>query len=105
MKKRFAKTLSTRFASIEINVTTFTDPNMALEVAEANPPDILFIDYRLQDITGDEVASKMAAEIPKYLITGDNFLKIDYSFKAILIKPYQPEEIQQVLDAFLKAAS
>lgn len=90
------------FASEAVEVTTFTAPSLAFDTAKINPPDILFIDYRLPGTTGDEVAKSMAADIPKYLITGDISVKTEYQFKAVFNKPYKPEDIQQVLDGFLK---
>lgn len=89
------------FAIKEIEVTTFTDPNLAFDAAKINPPDILFIDYRLPGTTGDEVAKSMAADIPKYLITGDISVKTEYQFKALFNKPYNPEDIRQVLNGLL----
>ncbi len=90
------------FASKEVNVTTFIDPKVAIDAIKKSPPDILFIDYRLPSTTGDELAKRMAADIPKYLITGDIGVKTEYKFKAVFNKPYKPEDIQQILDGFLK---
>ncbi len=93
------------FSSSEIEVTAFTDSSMALAAAKISPPDVLFIDYRLAGATGDEVAMTMAATIPKYLVTGDISISTEYKFKAVFNKPYKPEDIQKVLDAFLKSKS
>ena len=89
------------FASSNVEVTTFTDPSLALDAAKINPPDILFIDYRLPGTTGDEVAKSMAADIPKYLITGDISVRTEYKFKAIFHKPYKAEDIRKVLNGLL----
>lgn len=93
------------FASNDVEVTTFTDPAKAIVLTQTNPPDLFFIDFRLPSTTGDEVAKSMAADIPKYLITGDVNAKTKYKFKAVFNKPYRPEDIQQVLDGFLKIKS
>ena len=93
------------FASNEVEVTTFTDPAKAIDASRESPPEVLFVDYRLPGTTGDEVAKSLAAEIPKYLITGDISVKAEYTFQAIFYKPYKPEDIQQVLDGFLKIKS
>ena len=90
------------FASDSVEITTFTDPAKAIAVTQTNPPDLFFIDFRLPSTTGDEVAKSLPADIPKYLITGDIGVKTKYKFKALFNKPYKPEEIQKVLDAFLK---
>lgn len=90
------------FASNAVNVTTFIDPKVAIDAIKKSPPDLLFVDYRLPDTTGDEVAKSIAADIPKYLITGDISIKTEYQFNAVFNKPYKPEDIQLVLDGFLK---
>ena len=90
------------FASNQVEITTFTDLTKAIALTQTNPPDLFFIDYRLPGTTGDEVAKSMAADIPKYLITGDIIVKTEYQFKAVFNKPYKPEDIQQVLDGFLR---
>ena len=91
------------FASEAVEVTTFTDPAKAIALTQTNPPDLFFIDFRLPSTTGDEVAKSIAADIPKYLITGDINVKTEYQFKAVFDKPYAPEDIQKVLDGFLKS--
>lgn len=89
------------FATKEIEVTTFTDPSQALDRAKINPPDIVFIDYRMPGTTGDEMAKLIAADIPKYLITGDIYVKTEYQFNGCFNKPYILEDIQQVLNGLL----
>ena len=93
------------FASEAVEVTTFTDPAKAIALTQTNPPDLFFVDFRLPSTTGDEVAKSIAADIPKYLITGDVSVKTEYKFKAVFNKPYKSEDILQVLDGFLKIKS
>lgn len=90
------------FSSEAVEVTIFTDPAKAIAHSHKNPPDVLFIDFRLPNTNGDEVAKSMVSDIPKYLITGDIGVKTEYKFKAVLNKPYKPEDIQKVLDTFLR---
>ena len=90
------------FASEAVEVTTFIDPAKAIALTLTNPPDLFFIDFRLPNTTGDVVAKSVAADIPKFLITGDINVSSGYKFKAVFNKPYKPEDIQQVLDGFLK---
>jgi DNA-binding response OmpR family regulator len=85
------------FSSKEIEVTTYTDPFVALEVSKTNPPDIFFTDYRLPGINGDQLAMLMAAEIPKYLITGEFDVQTDYKFEKIFNKPYKAADIREIL--------
>ena len=93
------------FASKDIEVTTFTDPVKAIASCLNNPPDMIFVDYRLPGTTGDEVVKSIAASVPKYLITGDINVKTEHKFIAVFSKPYKPEDIQRVLDGFLKIKS
>ena len=58
------------FSSEDVAVTTFTDPAKVVANCHSNPPDMIFVDYRLPGTTGDEVVKSIAASIPKYLITG-----------------------------------
>jgi CheY-like chemotaxis protein len=102
-EKDLCENFSDFFSSPEIQVTTFTEPLKAIEAVKQNLPDVLFIDYRLPGTTGDELAKSIPAEIPKFLITGDIGLKVEYAFIKIFSKPYRPQEIQQVLEGYLNA--
>ena len=90
------------FATNHIEITTFTEPEKAIAVSKTNPPDVFFVDFRLPNITGDKVAASLPGGIPKYLITGDINVKSEFKFNAMFFKPYQPEDIQLVLDGLLK---
>ena len=89
------------FSSETIQVSTFTEPNLAIEHAKQHPPDLIFIDYRLPGTTGDEVAQLMAPGIPKYLITGDIRVKTNYAFAAVFTKPASPKEILAIFSQFM----
>ena len=89
------------FSSEKIQITTFSEPETAIKAIKENPPDLLFIDYRLPNTTGDEVALKLNNQIPKFLITGDIFIKTKYNFEKIFSKPYDDTEIQGILDRHL----
>ena len=87
-----------QFATDEVEVYTFTDPEESLKQVNAIKPDLLFIDYRFPGTTGDEVAMRMPPAIPKALITGDIGLSPKYAFISMLQKPTTAEQVQQVLD-------
>lgn len=87
------------FSNENIRITTFTDPVEAIAAAKTNPPDIMFLDYRLVATNGDKVAQKMANLTPKFLVTGDISVKTDYPFVEILSKPYNANHIRQVLSS------
>ena len=90
------------YSSKEVQVTTFSDYHKLMEETKINPPDIIFLDYRLPGITGDQVALKLVNEIPKYLITGDLQVKPVYNFVGIIQKPYEEADIHNILQNLIK---
>jgi CheY-like chemotaxis protein len=93
------------FTSKDVIVTTFTDPNVAIDIIKKNPPDIFFIDYRLPGTTGDEVAKVLDPLLPKFLITGDIYVKTEYPFNSIFSKPVSEEEIFKVIATYAQKKS
>lgn len=88
------------FASREVRITTFVDPEVAIEAIKRNPPHLLFIDHRLPGTTGDQVAQLLDPMLPKFLITGDISIKTEYPFLKVFIKPYAEKDIAEVIDSF-----
>lgn len=86
------------FASEKFHVSTFTDAKLAIASTKSDPPDVIFVDRRLPHTTGDIVALNMPSDIPKYLVSGDNEIKTDYQFTAILKKPFDENEIRLALE-------
>ncbi len=89
------------FSSSEIIVTTFTDPIVALKIIQENPPDLLFMDFRMPGLNGLEMAKKLSPQLKKYLISGENNLAMDYPFQAILKKPFNIKEIRELIQTAL----
>ncbi|MEW6981249.1 response regulator [Colwelliaceae bacterium 6471] len=89
------------FHSNMTTVHTFTDAEQAICACKEIPPDIFFIDYRLPNITGDEVAISVSESIPKILMTGDLSVEAKYKFQRVISKPYHFHEIQKVLDDYI----
>lgn len=87
--------------SEEINISTFTDENEAITACKKKPPDLFFIDYRLQKMTGNDVAFAVDAAIEKILVTGDLAVNCDYNFERIISKPYQFDLIANLIDEHL----
>lgn len=87
------------FASKDIRITTFTVAQDAIDACQDTPPDAIFIDLRLDDTTGDEVASILPDTIIKYLVTGDFINTSDFQFKEVLTKPFDMSHIQSILDS------
>jgi len=94
---------SDTFSSPDREITTFYDPKTAIGAIRQTPPDILFIDYRLPNYTGDQIAQMLDPKIPKVLITGDMQVKCDYKFLAIFEKPYSAGKVEEILDKLVKS--
>lgn len=88
------------FSSDTVQIKSVTNVDEALREVKENPPDVIFLDYRLPGITGEEVARKMNTQIPTCLISGDMTLKTTYPFAAKFKKPWRTEDIQAFLDTF-----
>ena len=85
------------FASDEINIKTFTNAAEAIAACEASPPKAIFIDMRLEDTTGNQVAEKISDSVLKYLVTGDLVNTSDYPFEDVLFKPFDMHMIDSLL--------
>lgn len=90
------------FSAPGIEITTFSDPQTALAAVRSNPPDLLFLDYRLPNITGDELAGQLDPKLPKALVTGAMNIVLRAHFDAVFPKPYEVEEVQTFIDSFLQ---
>jgi CheY-like chemotaxis protein len=90
------------FSSDSVRVTTFTDPVQAILYSKANPIDVIFIDYRMPELNGDEAAQQMPASIPKYLLTGDHTVDFKYEFHRIFPKPGYIEDVQALLQSMVR---
>jgi len=93
---------SEAFTTPHVNITTFVDPNKALlSIAEA-PPDLVFIDFRLPNTTGDKIALKIDPAVPKVLITGDLQVKVEAIFERVFYKPVNFDQLEQFLEDFFQ---
>lgn len=90
------------FSSDEIQITTFENPQLAIDAARDNPPDVFFIDMRLPRTTGDVVAQQMDPNLPKILITGDIHVTCKSEFLKIYHKPFQISEVEKLISDFLE---
>lgn len=91
------------FSSPQISIKSFTNARAAIEEVKKNPPDLIFLDYRLPGTNGEEVATEMNTKIPICLISGDITLKTNYAFSAVFKKPWKSTEIQAFLNTFIKS--
>lgn len=91
------------FSSKDAVVTTFVDPQIAIEAIRKDPPDLFFIDYRLPGATGDEVARAVDPKLPKFLITGDISVRTEYEFERVFSKPYDEAAIAELISAYISS--
>lgn len=94
-----------QFTAENVQVMTFSDSQKAISASKTQSPNIIFLDYRLRDMTGDLVAQQMPNDIPKYLITGDSAVSSDFEFAGIFPKPGYRQFVQEVIEAKLKDMS
>ena len=90
------------FDAPDVSIRTFVDALQALAAVKSDPPDVIFIDYQLPGITGDEVALLLPDDLPKVLVTGNLSVATEYSFIDCVSKPYDFALIQRILDRFKK---
>lgn len=88
------------FSEGDIEITTFSDPSKAIEHIRNNPPDLIFLDFRLPLTTGDEIALKLDPAIPKALITGDLNVTPIYQFDRIFSKPFDLMDVRAFIHSF-----
>ncbi len=91
------------YAAEGVSVSTYTDPAKAIAAALREPPDLLFLDFRMPGTNGDLVAQAMPASIQKYLISGDIHVETKTNFILKFAKPMNFDAIAAVIDAARKA--
>lgn len=91
------------FSSEHINVNVFSDPSEALDFAQKNDLDLIFVDYRLPGTNGDQVALKMPSKVPKILLTGEMSVETTYRFEAVMEKPVDMAMVEARIQTALQA--
>lgn len=83
-------------------VKTFSDHEKFIEAIRGQRPDVVFIDFRLPRISGEQVAQMIdalpGARISKALVTGDLDVQSNPYFDAVFGKPMQFDQISAFLD-------
>lgn len=90
------------FASADILVHAFTDPEKAIAAVNESIPDLVFLDYRLPQTTGEAVALRLPPAIPKVLLTGDLAVKTIGNFAKVFHKPFDFDEMEAFIDTYAK---
>ena len=81
------------FSSASVVIRTFVDPAAAVAAASAHRPDLIFLDFRLPQMTANDVAPKMPANVPIYILTGELNPNITFSCQGIITKPFKKQDI------------
>ena len=89
------------FSSELVHVTTFTDPDAAIQHCKTHNIDVFFLDWRMPTTDGDQLAQVLPKEPPKYLVTGEAYVATEYQFLGLLPKPYDQELVQKILTNLL----
>lgn len=89
------------FMTPEIKIDIFQNTDLALAKIKSDPPDLLFLDFRMFGMTGDELAAKVDPLIPKVLITGDLLTKNSQPYLQIIRKPYEEDDILNIFKLVL----
>ncbi len=84
-----------------LEVLTFTDASEAIAHCAKAPPDMMFIDYRLSDTTGFEVADRLADDILKVLVTGELQVPQGDAFVRVIEKPFALQSLDDVISEYL----
>jgi len=87
------------FSDNEINIQSFSDPIAAVGIISSDPPDLIFMDFRMPGINGVEMAKKLDPKLKKYLISGENSVASDYPFEQVLSKPLNIQLVRDILEA------
>ncbi len=93
------------FSTVDRIVKPFSDPKLFLSAVQNDPPDLIFLDYRLPGLTGDQVAKEISPAIPKVLITGEMDVQPEVEYIAIIRKPFKIEEIESLMSQVLRRKS
>ncbi len=88
-----------------MDVRVFGDALAAIEACRSDPPDLLFIDYRLADTTGDKVAQAVDRDILKVLVTGDLSSSTGDHFCAVVHKPFSLKAVCELVSELLAGTS
>jgi DNA-binding response OmpR family regulator len=93
--------LKDNFESVDVQIMTFTDPEEGILQIERSTPDLVFLDYRIGNITGDDIAARLANSLVKVLITGDLMVHPKIDFAKIFYKPFSIAEMSQFIQECL----
>lgn len=86
------------YASVAgVDLHTFTDPEQAIGWINQNRPDLIFVDFRLPNTNGIELAQLIQVPTEVVLISGDLKIKLPPPFTKAFYKPFDFREMDQFI--------
>jgi DNA-binding response OmpR family regulator len=103
------KIVTKLFDNYEIDVSCFSCPEAALSAMEKVTPDLVFLDYNMPDMNGDEVIIKVSEKklfnnTNLYLLTGSSFTQEDVikfktlGFYDVIEKPMKISKLEEIFN-------
>ncbi len=100
--------------SFNIEVESYTDPNVGLEAVLKKPPTVLFLDYMMPTMQGDKLIVRLSernifqhTSIVLYsgcILNSDDLIKLrTLGFECILGKPPEREAVAKIVNEMLGA--
>lgn len=89
------------FESDEVKVKTYVQVEVALDEIKKNPPDILFLDYRLPNTTAEDIVPRLSPSLPKAIITGELNVSMKSNIDAVFEKPFDVPKIEQFIQNYV----
>ena len=86
------------YSSPDTEISTFCNAHEAIKAVRANPPDLIILDYRMPEMTGDQIAKEMKTDKPIVLYTGELELKTDYPFRKIIRKSADLTQVSKIIE-------
>ncbi|MEI8027442.1 MAG: response regulator [Pseudomonadota bacterium] len=91
------------FGEKDILIESFTDSEQAIKHIHEVMPDLVIVDFRMPETTGERLAARLPAGIPVACASGDLNLESKYPFVKILKKPFEMEYIREFIGSYLAA--
>lgn len=104
------KSMECLFKQVGFEVTTFTNPIEGLDAVEKYKPELVFLDFLMPEIKGDEFMiqfseRKLFTDTKVYLLTSQMFSNVErmtlmtLGFSDILQKPLSKAKLEEILEA------
>jgi DNA-binding response OmpR family regulator len=100
-----------RLISFGYDVITTCDGKEIVELVGKNMPDLILLDLRLPQMSGDEICAKLKSDeklkhIPVIIFTASSDTSTNIKVKesgadGYLIKPFAPEDLLQIIKKFI----